>query len=133
MGLTIWPANARVVRAEFLALKEKEFVESARVIGASNRRIILREILPNAVPSIVIVTSLRIGYAVFTEASLSFLGLGDPNFVSWGQMLLSSYGFLRVAWWTSAFPGLAIFVTILTLNLIGDGLNDALNPRLRGR
>jgi len=131
IGVLGWPGTARLVRAEFLALREREFVMAARAIGHGTARIIFRQILPNAAPPVIVSTSLGVGAAILTEAGLSFLGLGDPNLVSWGLMLRNSREFLRQAWWMPTFPGLAIFVTVLSLNLVGDGLNDALNPRLR--
>jgi peptide/nickel transport system permease protein len=133
IGLLSWPVTARLVRVEFLALREKEFVESARAVGASDWRIILRHILPNAAPPIVVSGSLQIARAILMEAGLSFLGLGDPNQVSWGVMLYNAQRFLRHAWWTATFPGLAIFLIVMGFNLVGDGLNDALNPRQKGK
>ena len=133
IGILSWPVTARLVRVECLALREKEFVESTRAVGASDLRIILRHILPNAVPPIVVSGSLQIARAILMEAGLSFLGLGDPNQTSWGVMLYNAQRFLRQAWWTAAFPGLAIFFIVMGFNLVGDGLNDALNPRQKGR
>jgi peptide/nickel transport system permease protein len=133
IGILSWPVTARLVRVEFLALREKEFVESVRAAGASDLRIILRHILPNAVPPIVVSGSLQIARAILLEAGLSFLGLGDPNQISWGVMLYNAQRFLRHAWWISTFPGLAIFLIVMGFNLVGDGLNDALNPRQKGR
>lgn len=133
LGILGWPSTARLVRAEFLSLKEREFVMAARAVGASPRRILFRQILPNAAPPLIVNTSLGVAAAILIEAGLSFLGLGDPNLFSWGLMLRNSREFLRMAWWMPTFPGLAIFVTVLSLNLVGDGLNDALNPRLRQR
>lgn len=133
IGVLGWPSTARLVRAEFLALKQREFVMAARATGASASRILFRHILPNATPPIIVNTSLGVAAAILVEAGLSFLGLGDPNLFSWGLILRNSRDFLRMAWWMPTFPGLAIFVTVLSLNLVGDGLNDALNPRLRQR
>jgi len=135
IGLLGWPSTARVVRAEFMALKEREFVTAARAIGVGTRRLVFRQILPNAAPPAVVITSLGVASAILIEAGLSFLGLGDPNQFSWGLMLRNSREFLRIAWWMPTFPGLAIFFTVLAVNLVGDGLNDALNPRTaqRGR
>ncbi len=133
IGVLGWPSTARLVRAEFLSLKEREFVMAARAVGAGSSRILFRQILPNAAPPIIVNTSLGVASAILVEAGLSFLGLGDPNLFSWGLMLRNSRDFLRTAWWMPTFPGLAIFVTVLSLNLVGDGLNDALNPRLRQR
>ena len=131
IGILGWPGTARLVRAEFLTMKEREFVTAARAVGHSPARIIFQQILPNTAPPVIVNTSLGVGAAILTEAGLSFLGLGDPNLISWGLLLRNSREFLRLAWWMPTFPGLAIFVTVLSLNLVGDGLNDALNPRLR--
>jgi peptide/nickel transport system permease protein len=133
IGITNWPSIARVVRAEFLSLREREFVRAAKAVGVGHLLLMCRHILPNALPVIIPTTSLRTAGAIVTEASLSFLGVGDPNVISLGQMLMHALQFMRMAWWTATFPGLIIFVTVLALNLVGDGLNDALNPRLRQR
>ena len=133
IGILSWPVTARLVRAEFLSLRGKEFVEAVRAIGAPDRRIILRHMLPNAGPPIVISGSLQIARAILMEAGLSFLGLGDPNQMSWGMMLYNAQRFLRHAWWTATFPGLAIFFIVMGFNLVGDGLNDALNPKQKGK
>jgi peptide/nickel transport system permease protein len=128
-----WPPVARLARGEFLSLRERDFVLSLRAVGASRFSIIFREILPNAAPALIVVTTLQISGAILTEASLAFIGLGDPTWPSWGAMLNSSQQFIRDAWWMSVFPGLGIFLTVAAFNLFGDGLNDMLNPRLRGR
>jgi peptide/nickel transport system permease protein len=133
IGILSWPVTARLVRAEFLSLREKEFVEAVRAIGASDPRIILRHMLPNAGPPIIVSGSLQIARAILMEAGLSFLGLGDPNQITWGVMLYNAQRFLRHAWWTATFPGLAIFFIVMGFNLIGDGLNDALNPKQKGK
>jgi len=129
IGITNWPPIARLVRAEFLSLREREFTLAARTVGVRHFMIMFRHILPNALPVVIPTISLRTAGAIVTEASLSFLGVGDPNVVSLGQMLMHALQFMRMAWWTAAFPGLTIFVVVLALNLIGDGLTDALNPR----
>jgi peptide/nickel transport system permease protein len=131
IGILTWPVTARLLRAEFLTLKKREFVEAARALGMSDFDLIVREILPNALPPIIVNASLQISGAILLEASLSFLGLGDPNAMSWGIMLHNAQEYFNRAWWMAAFPGLALFLTTLALNLAGDGLNDALNPRLR--
>jgi peptide/nickel transport system permease protein len=131
IGITNWPPIARVVRAEFLSLREREFVRAAQAVGVGHLVIMSRHILPNALPVVIPTASLRTAGAIITEASLSFLGVGDPNVISLGQMLMHALQFMRMAWWTAMFPGLTIFVMVLALNLLGDGLNDALNPRLR--
>ncbi|OFX14875.1 MAG: ABC transporter permease, partial [Armatimonadetes bacterium RBG_19FT_COMBO_69_19] len=133
IGLLGWPSTARLIRAEFLSLKQREFVMAAHAVGAGTARIVFRQILPNAAPPAVVMTSLGVASAILVEAGLSFLGLGDPNLFSWGLMLRNSREFLRIAWWMPTFPGLAIFLTVLSVNLVGDGLNDALNPRLTHR
>lgn len=132
IGISAWPGITRLVRAEFLSLRERDFVTASKAMGATNRRIIGREILPNALPPIIVNASLAVGIAILFEAGLSFLGLGDPNVMSWGYMIGSSRVFIRQAWWSVTFPGLAIFMTVLSLSLIGDWLNDFLNPKIRG-
>jgi len=133
IGLTTWPGTARLLRSEFLSLREQEFVEAARIVGASNLRLIFRHILPNAVYPVIVNASLQVGSSILLEAGLSFLGLGDPSLVSWGRMLSIAQLYMRGAWWMAIFPGVAIFITVMAFNLVGDGLNDALNPRLRER
>jgi len=133
IGITNWPPVARLVRAEFLSLRERDFALAAKAVGAGHTMIMVRHILPNALPVIIPTLSLRTAGAIITEASLSFLGVGDPNVISLGQMLINALQFMRMAWWTALFPGLTIFVIVLALNLVGDGLNDALNPRLKAR
>jgi peptide/nickel transport system permease protein len=132
IALISWPQVARVVRGEFLSLRSREFVQAARTLGMGDARIIATQILPNALPPIVVVSSMMVGTAILTESALSFLGLGDPNLLSWGSMIGGSRSAMWVAWWTTVLPGASIMVTVLALNFIGDGLNDALNPR-RGR
>lgn len=131
LGAFGWPAIARLTRAEFLRLRHAEFVEAARCIGATTPDIILRHILPNAMPSIIVAVALGIGGAVLAEAMISFLGFGDPNAVSWGQLIFFNYENLKIAPWASLAPGCAIFVTVLGFNLLADGLSDAFNPRRR--
>jgi peptide/nickel transport system permease protein len=128
-----WPLTARLVRAEFLSLKQREFVEAARALGTSDLGIGLRVLLPNALPPAIVAGSLGVAQAILLEAGLSFFGLGDPNRMSWGLMLNNAQGFLRRAWWMSLFPGAAIALAVLAFNLFGDGINDALNPRLEER
>ena len=131
IGILTWPVTARLLRAEFMTLKGREFVDAARALGMSDFDLITREILPNALPPIIVNASLQISGAILLEASLSFLGLGDPDAMSWGIMLHNAQEYFNRAWWMAAFPGLALFATTLALNLTGDGLNDALNPKLR--
>tara|TARA_B100000686_G_scaffold351455_1_gene450298 strand:+ start:262 stop:1101 length:840 start_codon:yes stop_codon:yes gene_type:complete len=130
IAIISWPPVARLVRGEFLSLREREFVMASIVIGQSDMRIIFTQILPNAMGPIIVMASLMVAGAILLEGSLSFLGFGDPEMMSWGFMIGSSRNLIRVAWWMSLFPGLAIFVTVLALNLVGEGLTDALNPRL---
>jgi len=131
IALISWPQVARVVRGEFLTLRSREFVQAARTLGMRDAAIIFTQILPNALPPILVVGSMMVGNAILTESALSFLGLGDPNLLSWGSMIGGSRAAMWVAWWTTVLPGLSIMVTVLALNFIGDGLNDALNPRRR--
>ena len=130
IAIVSWPPVARVVRAEFLSLRAREFVQAAEVLGRSRTAIIFREILPNALSPIIVLASLMVASAILLESALSFLGLGDPNRISWGFMIGAGRSVIRMAWWMSVFPGLAIFLTVLALNLVGEGLNDWLNPRL---
>ncbi len=130
IGVVSWPPVARLVRGEVLSLKTREYVQAAVTIGQSTPRIIFSQVLPNTLAPIIVMGSLMIGSAILLESSLSFLGLGDPNLMSWGYMVGAGRTRLLDAWWISFFPGLAIFLTVLALNLAGEGLNDALNPRL---
>lgn len=134
IGVVSWPPVARLVRGEVLSLRSREYVQAAVTIGQSTPRIIFSQVLPNTIAPIIVMGSLMIGSAILLESSLSFLGLGDPNLMSWGYMVGAGRTRLLDAWWISFFPGFAIFLTVLALNLAGEGLNDALNPRLaRGR
>ena len=126
--LTIWPQTARLMRAQFLSMREREFVLSARALGFPHTHIVRKEIIPNAMAPVIVQGSLDTGHAILIEAGLAFLGLGDPNVQSWGEMLQRSQIYLLSAWWMSIFPGLAIFLVVLAVNLIGDGLNEALDP-----
>jgi len=130
IAIVSWPPVARVVRAEFLSLRGREFVQAAEVLGKSRLSIVLGDILPNALSPIIVLASLMVATAILLESALSFLGLGDPNLMTWGFLIGSGRSVIRIAWWMSVFPGLAIFVTVLSLNLVGEGLSDALNPRL---
>lgn len=132
LGLTFWPSTARLLRAQVLSLREQEFVVAARAVGARELTILHRHVLPNALPPVIVNASLQIGGAILIEAGLIFLGLGDRSLVSWGYMLNNAQSFLHLAWWTSVFPGLALLVTVVAVNLTADGLNEALNPRLYG-
>jgi peptide/nickel transport system permease protein len=132
IGLTSWMGVARLVRAEFLSLREREFVQAARASGARDGRIIFRHLLPNALTPVLVSATLGVAGAILTESALSFLGIGvQPPTPSWGNMLIAGKQTLGTAWWLSAFPGLAILVTVLGYNLLGEGIRDALDPRLR--
>jgi peptide/nickel transport system permease protein len=131
IGVLSWPSTARLVRSEFLKFKHSEFVDAARASGAPERRIMVYEILPNAFPTIIVNTALEVGAAILLEAGISFLGLGDPQQMSWGVMLFQAQIFMRRAPWMTIFPGLGIFLTVMGLNLFADGLNEALNPKFR--
>lgn len=133
VGLVTWTSIARLTRAEFLTLREREFVLACRTMGMSNWRIILGEILPNALPPIVVLSSLSVAGAILYESAVSFLGLGDPNIASWGRLIGDGRSLIRTSWYICAIPGATIMITVLALNLVGDGLNDALNPKLRDR
>lgn len=133
IAIVSWPSVARLVRGEFLALREREFVQSSIAIGMGDLRIIATQILPNALGPIIVTGSLMVATAILTEAGLAFLGLADPNAMSWGSIIGAGRDALRSAWYITAIPGLAILLTVLALNLVGEGLNDALNPRLKNR
>ncbi len=134
LGLTLWPGTARLVRGEVLSLREREFIQAARALGMSRKRIILRHLLPNAMAPVIVAATLGIGNTIVLEAGLSFLGLGvQPPTPSWGTMVADGRQNLLGAWWVATFPGLAIVLTVLAFNLVGDGLRDALDPRLRQR
>jgi len=129
IGLASWPTVARLVRAQFRSLREADFVMAARSLGYSSTRIIVQEILPNALPPVIVAASVMVANAILTEAGLSFLNMRDPNVVSWGGMIGDGRDLLRTAWFLTALPGAAIAFAVLSLNLVGDGLNEILNPR----
>lgn len=132
IGLTGWMGVARLVRAEFLSLRERDFVQAARALGARDSRIIFRHVLPNALSPVLVSATLGVAGAILTESALSFLGIGvQPPTPSWGNMLIVGKQTLGTAWWLSAFPGLAILITVLGYNLLGEGIRDALDPRLK--
>lgn len=133
IGIVSWPQTARLARAEFLRIARLDFVKAARTAGAGDLYLIFSVILPAALPPLVVAAGLSVGSAILFEAGLSFLGLGDPNTVSWGLIIGQNRNYLLDAWWTVTLPGLAIFVTVLGISLVGDGINDALNPKLRRR
>ena len=131
LGLTGWERYARVVRAEVLALREREFVQAARAIGVPTSIIIVRHVLPNTFSSVIVMATLQIAQAILAEAALSFLGLGTGRtYPSWGQMIALGRDYINVAWWISTFPGLAILLTVLAINLVGDRIRDVLDPRV---
>lgn len=130
IALVSWPPVARLVRGEVLSLRSREYVEAAILSGQSNFKIITTQILPNAISPIIVLGSLMVASAILLESSLSFLGLGDPNIISWGYIIGAGRTVIRQAWWITFFPGIAILLTVLALNLIGEAINDALNPHL---
>ncbi|OGW52839.1 MAG: peptide ABC transporter permease [Nitrospirae bacterium RBG_13_43_8] len=131
IGITSWMDVARLVRAEFLSLKEKDFVSAARAVGASDKRLIFKHILPNALSPVFVAATFGVAGAILIESGLSFLGLGvQPPDPSWGNILTAGKDNIEVAWWLSFFPGFAILITVLSYNLVGEGLRDALDPRL---
>ena len=133
LGLTLWPLAARLARAEFLRLREMEYVKAARAIGCGDLRIMFRTILPNAMPPLLVSATLTVVIAILFHSGLAFLGMVDVNTISWGSMLGKNRGYALTAWWMVFFPGIAIVVTGLSISLVGDGLQDAFNPKLRGR
>jgi len=133
IGAVSWAGVARITRAEFLRIKELDFVLASRASGSSNLSLIFLVILPNAAAPIIVQSALLVGAAITFEAGLAFLGLSDPNVVSWGQVIGSNRTYILDATYTVTFPGIAIFITVLAISLVGDGLNDALNPKLRSR
>jgi len=132
IGLLSWPSVARLVRAQFLSLREREYTEAARALGNSDFRIIFRHLLPNAMAPIIVQATLDVANVIIVESTLSFLGFGiQPPTASWGNMLSNAISNLQVAWWAAVFPGLCILVTVLSINYMGDGLRDALDPNTR--
>jgi len=129
LALTSWPTLARVARAEVLSVRDRDYVEAARSIGATDRRIVLRHVLPNVLPTAMVIIALTGSRIILLEASLSFLGLGDPEVMSWGYLVSTAQRFLRNAWWMSVFPGVAIGIAVLGINLMSDALNDVLNTQ----
>lgn len=133
IGIVSWPATARLTRAEFLSLRNREFVQAGRTLGLKDIRLIFGEILPNALPPVIVYASVVMAIAILLESALAFLKLSDPNVASWGNLIGAGRDVLRVQWYVSAIPGFAILITVLAVSLVGQGLNDALNPRLKGR
>ena len=130
IAVVSWPPVARLVRGEFLTLRSRDFVQACVGLGMSDGRVIFRHLLPNCLSPVVVTGSLIVATAILIESALSFLGLGDPNTMSWGFVIGAGRTFLRSAWWLCTIPGVAILLTVLAINLLGEGLNDALNPRL---
>ncbi|EJM97712.1 ABC transporter permease [Herbaspirillum sp. YR522] len=130
IGLVSWPPVARLTRSEFLTLRQREFVQAARSLGVGDFKLIFREILPNALPPVIVYAGVIMAVAILLESALAFLNLSDPNVPSWGNLIGAGRGVIRVQWYVSAIPGVAILVTVLGISLVGQGLNDALNPRL---
>ena len=133
IGVVSWTSVARLTRAEFLRIRDLDYVKAATASGGGSVYTMLRVILPNALPPIIVAATFAIGIAILFEGGLSFLGLGDPNVMSWGMMMGQNRNYVLDAWWAVLVPGAAIFITVLSVSLIGDGINDALNPRLRKR
>ncbi|KAF0128176.1 MAG: peptide/nickel transport system permease protein [Xanthobacteraceae bacterium] len=133
VGIVSWPAPARLTRAEFLSLRNREFVQAGRTLGLKDLKLIFGEILPNALPPVIVYASVVMAVSILLESALAFLRLSDPNVASWGNLIGLGRDVLRVQWYVSAIPGIAILVTVLAVSLVGQGLNDALNPRLKGR
>jgi peptide/nickel transport system permease protein len=134
IGITSWMGTARLVRAEFLSLRERDFTQAAKALGVKNPRIIFRHILPNALAPVFVSATLKVASAILVEAGLSFLGFGvQPPAPSWGNILTEGRTYIFDAWWLTVFPGLAILITVLSFNLLGEGMRDALDPRLRGK
>jgi peptide/nickel transport system permease protein len=134
IGITSWMGTSRFVRAEFLSLRERDFTQAAKALGVKDARIIFRHILPNALAPVFVTATLSVASAILVEAGLSFLGFGvQPPKPSWGNILTEGRTYIFDAWWLTLFPGFAILITVLSFNLVGDGLRDALDPRLRGR
>jgi len=133
IGIVSWPASARLTRAEFLSLRNREFVQAGRTLGLKDMKLIFGEILPNALPPVIVYASVVMAIAILLESALAFLKLSDPNVASWGNLIGAGRDVLRVQWYVSAIPGIAILITVLAVSLVGQGLNDALNPRLKGR
>lgn len=129
LGVTSWPTLARIVRAQVLSLRERDFVEAARALGVPELRIVTHHLLPNVLPATLVILALVMGQVLLIEASLGFLGLGDPNAISWGYLAGQAQRFLRIAWWLSLFPGLALVLAVLAFNLLSDGINDLLDRR----
>ena len=130
IGLVSWPPLARLTRAQVRSISKREFVQAAKCQGQSTLSVVIRHVLPNAISPIIVLGAMTVAAAILIEAALSFMGLGDPNYMSWGYMIGSGRTVIRQAWWMSVFPGVAILITVIGINLVGEALNDALNPRI---
>ncbi|HLS48933.1 MAG TPA: ABC transporter permease [Actinomycetaceae bacterium] len=128
LSITMWPAVARIVRAEAMRISQLGYVESARAAGFSSLRILWSDVIPNAMPPVIVATTMTVGRAILIESALAFLGIGDANRPSWGALLNSAQSYMQSGWWLALFPGLCIFITVLSVNMLGDALNDSLNP-----
>lgn len=133
IGITTWPSNAKLMRAQALSLRERTFVKSATALGETKTQILFKYIIPNGIFPVIANTTMGMSNAILTEAGLSFLGLGDPTIISWGQMIYTGKPFITSAWWISTFAGVAIVLTVLVFYLLGDGLNHVLNPKHKGK
>lgn len=133
ISLVAWPAVARLIRAEVLSVKKREFVQSCKVIGMSDLRIILSQVIPNSLTPVIVISSVLVATAIINEAGLAFLGLGDPNVMSWGTMINLGRASIRTTWYIALIPGAFVILVVLALNLLGDAINDAVNPHLRKR
>ena len=133
IGVVSWPPVARLTRAEFLSLRNREFVQAGKTIGMSSTRLMFKEILPNALPPVIMYASVILSTSILMESALAFLNLSDPNISSWGNLVGNGRLVLRQQWYVSAIPGIAILLTVLSTSLVGQGINDALNPRLKKR
>lgn len=131
VAITIWPSNARLMRAQVLALKNRAYVQASIGAGANSMHVLFRHVIPNGISAVIANFTLQMAQAILLEASLSFLGLGDPNHVSWGQIIHQSQDYMRTAWWMAVFPGMVLLLLLISLNLMGDGLSIVLNPRLK--
>ena len=129
IGVTTWPGNAKLMRAQALSLRERTFVQSAVALGETKPQILFKYILPNGIFPVVANTTRGMAGAILTEAALSFLGLGDPNIISWGQMIYQGKSYTTSAWWISAFSGIAVIITVIFFYMLGDGLNHVFNPK----
>ena len=130
IGITTWPSNAKLMRAQALSIKKRTYVNAAKSLGETKKQILFKYIIPNGIFPVIANTTVGMSNAILTEASLSFLGLGDPNVISWGHMIYDGKAYITTGWWVSAFAGLAIIITVIIFYLIGDGLNHIMNPKI---